>query len=69
MNSKCKLATAVAASNPQPGSPNHHWQTLGYTIERNGPNRTIHRPDGSVVDTGDGSHEDELRAIAREPKP
>lgn len=59
---------------PQPGSPNHHWQQLGYTIERTprsnglGSHRTIRRPDGSVVDTGDGSHEDELRAIAQESK-
>lgn len=57
---------------PQEGSPNWHWQKLGYSIERKakkhgfGNHRTIRRPDGSIVDTGDGSHEDELAAARRE---
>ena len=51
---------------PNPGSPNYVWHQLGYTIERNGPSRTIRRPDGSAVDTGDGSHEDEIAAAQTE---
>lgn len=51
---------------PQENSPNWHWLQLGYTIVRQGAHRTIKRPDGSVVDTGDGSHEDEMKAELRE---
>jgi hypothetical protein len=51
---------------PNPGSPNWLWLQLGYTIQRNGSRRTILRPDGSVVDTGDGSHDAEIAAARRE---
>lgn len=57
---------------PQEQSPNWYWQQLGYEIERtpkkygSGNHRVIRRPDGSVVDTGDGSHEDELVAARKE---
>ena len=62
---------------PQEGSPNWHWQRLGYSIERvqnkrmsdgsiQRKRRIITRPDGTVVDTGDGSHEDEIEAAMNE---
>lgn len=55
-------------SGPQAGSPNWYWLQLGCSVERVpktngfGNHRTIRRSDGTVVDTGDGSHEAELQA-------
>ena len=61
----------------QPGSPNWHWQQLGYTIERmqvihprtgkptEYRQRFIRRPDGSVVEIDQRPEEDALAAEAR----
>lgn len=55
---------------PQHGSPNWHWQQLGYQIERqptpSGNRRTIRRPDGTAVaieqQEGEPRHDAEVRA-------
>ncbi|MNO89489.1 hypothetical protein D3C76_809730 [compost metagenome] len=65
---------ALALEKPmaaQQGSPNWHWQQLGYSVER-GPrhSRTIRRPDGSVVDItphhDEDRHDAEIRAALAE---
>lgn len=58
----------------QEGSPNWHWQQLGYQIERSpsafGNRRIIRRPDGSAVeiDRRPGEHRSdaEVRAAQAE---
>lgn len=56
------------------GSPNWHWQQLGYQVER-GPKgaRTIRRPDGSTVPIdkreGEYQHAAEIRAANAERLP
>lgn len=61
----------------QPGSPNWHWQQLGYTIERvpvihprtgkptEYRRRVIRRPDGSVVEIDQRPGEDYAAAEVR----
>ncbi len=60
---------------PRPGSPNHNWSLLGFTVEREpllggGNRRTIRRPDGSVFEIprteGEDYYTAELRASERE---
>lgn len=61
----------------EPGSPNRHWQQLGYTIERvpvihprtgkptEYRRRVIRRPDGSVVEIDQRPGEDYAAAEVR----
>lgn len=59
------------------GSPNWHWQQLGYLIERTptafSNRRTIRRPDGSevVIEQRQGEHraDAEVRAAQAERQP
>ena len=59
---------------PDPDSPNGLWRQLGYTVERSyfqgrAAARTIRRPDGTVVDIGEGPYDQhflETKAAVKE---